>query len=80
MREEEARRRSGGGPLPDEAERTAEKILGMTLVTHQTGPEGRIVRKVLIEEGVDIKEELYLGVIIDRSKACPVIMASREAG
>jgi succinyl-CoA synthetase beta subunit len=77
-------RGKGGGVAvvnsADEAERTAEKILGMTLVTHQTGPEGRIVRKVLVEEGVDIKEELYLGVVIDRSKACPVIMASREGG
>jgi succinyl-CoA synthetase beta subunit len=52
----------------------------MTLVTHQTGPGGRVVQKVLIEEGVEIKEELYLGVVIDRSKACPVVMASREGG
>jgi succinyl-CoA synthetase beta subunit len=63
-----------------EAEKAAKQILGMTLVTPQTGSAGRVVRKVLIEEGVDIKEELYLGVVIDRSRACPVIMASREGG
>jgi len=65
---------------PQEAEKVAKVILGMTLVTHQTGPSGRIVRKVLIEEAMEVKEELYLGVVIDRSKACPVIMASREGG
>ncbi len=65
---------------PAEAEKTAREILGMTLITPQTGPGGRIVRKVLIEETVDIKGELYLGVVIDRSKARPVIMASREGG
>ncbi len=63
-----------------EAEKVAKEILGMTLITHQTGPSGRIVRKVLIEEAMEIREELYLGVVIDRSKACPVIMASREGG
>jgi len=77
-------RGKGGGVklagAPREAERAAREILGMTLVTHQTGPSGRIVRKVLVEEGVEIKEELYLGVVIDRSKASPVIMASREGG
>ncbi len=77
-------RGKGGGVKvvshPREAEKAAKEILGMTLVTHQTGPAGRVVRKVLIEEGVEIQEELYLGVVIDRSKACPVIMASREGG
>ncbi|OGP93176.1 MAG: succinate--CoA ligase subunit beta [Deltaproteobacteria bacterium RBG_16_48_10] len=77
-------RGKGGGVkrvrTPQEAEKAAEEILGMTLVTHQTGPSGRIVRKVLIEERMEIREELYLGVVIDRSKACPVIMASREGG
>jgi succinyl-CoA synthetase beta subunit len=63
-----------------EAQSAAKKILGMTLITHQTGPAGRLVRKVLIEEGLEIHEELYLGMVIDRSKACPVIMASREGG
>ena len=64
----------------EEAEKAAREILGMTLITHKTGPSGRIVRKVLVEEGADIKEELYLGVVIDRSRECPVIMASREGG
>ncbi len=77
-------RGKGGGvklaAVPREAEKAAREILGMTLVTHQTGSSGRIVRKVLVEEGVEIKEELYLGVVLDRSKACPVLMASREGG
>jgi succinyl-CoA synthetase beta subunit len=77
-------RGKGGGikvvSSPEEAERAARSILGMTLVTHQTGPGGRVVKKVLVEEGMEIKEELYLGVVIDRSKECPVIMASREGG
>lgn len=77
-------RGKGGGvrvvKSPDEAEKAAGEILGMTLITHQTGPSGRIVRKVLVEEGADIKEELYLGIVIDRSRECPVIMASREGG
>jgi succinyl-CoA synthetase beta subunit len=63
-----------------EAQSAAKKILGMRLITHQTGPAGRLVRKVLIEEGLDVHEELYLGVVVDRSRACPVIMASREGG
>jgi len=77
-------RGKGGGVRvvndPEEAEKAAKEIIGMTLVTHQTGPVGRVVKKVLVEEGVDIKEELYLGVVIDRSRACPVIMASKEGG
>ena len=77
-------RGKGGGvklvSTPQEAEKAAKEILGMTLVTNQTGPAGRVVRKVLVEEGIMVKEELYLGVVIDRSKACPVVMASREGG
>src|SRR4030043_150422 len=77
-------RGKGGGVKivnhPKEAEKAAKEIIGMTLVTHQTGPAGRLVRKLLIEEGMEIQEELYLGVVIDRSKACPVIMARREGG
>jgi succinyl-CoA synthetase beta subunit len=65
---------------PEEAEKAAKEIIGMTLVTHQTGPSGRMVRKILVEEGVEIKEELYLGMVMDRSRECPVIMASREGG
>jgi succinyl-CoA synthetase beta subunit len=63
-----------------EAEKVAGDILGMTLVTHQTGPEGRVVRKVLIEEGLDVARELYLGLVIDRAIGCPVFMASTEGG
>ncbi len=77
-------RGKGGGirvvKSPEEAERAAREILGMTLVTHQTGPAGRVVRRVLVEEGADIQEEIYLGIVIDRSRQCPVIMASREGG
>ncbi|MCB4745300.1 MAG: ADP-forming succinate--CoA ligase subunit beta [Sulfurovum sp.] len=64
----------------EEVEVLAGEILGMTLVTHQTGPEGKLVQKVYIEEGADIKDELYLGVVLDRAKEMPVIMASTEGG
>lgn len=64
----------------DEVKSLAQEILGMTLVTHQTGPEGKLVQKVYIEEGVDIADELYLGVVLDRAREMPVIMASREGG
>jgi succinyl-CoA synthetase beta subunit len=64
----------------EEVEKLAGEILGMTLVTHQTGPEGKLVQKVYIEEGADIKDELYLGVVLDRAKEMPVIMASTEGG
>ncbi|MDD5202669.1 MAG: ADP-forming succinate--CoA ligase subunit beta [Sulfurimonas sp.] len=64
----------------DEVKTFASEILGMTLVTHQTGPEGKLVQKVYIEEGADIKDELYLGVVLDRAKEMPVIMASTEGG
>lgn len=64
----------------EEVEQLADEILGMTLVTHQTGPEGKLVQKVYIEEGADIKDELYLGVVLDRAKEMPVIMASTEGG
>ncbi|MCH6567285.1 MAG: ADP-forming succinate--CoA ligase subunit beta [Nitrospinae bacterium] len=65
---------------PEEAQRAAEAILGMTLITPQTGPEGRLVQKVLVEEGMDIEKELYLGVVIDRSANRPVVMASEAGG
>ncbi len=64
----------------EEVKQLADEILGMTLVTHQTGPEGKLVQKVYIEEGADIKDELYLGVVLDRAKEMPVIMASTEGG
>jgi succinyl-CoA synthetase beta subunit len=64
----------------DEVERLARQILGMKLVTHQTGPEGRIVRRLLIEEGLNIAKELYLGLLLDRASGRPVFMASSEGG
>ena len=64
----------------EEVRTLASEILGMTLVTHQTGPEGKLVQKIYIEEGVDIADELYLGVVLDRAREMPVIMASREGG
>ncbi|MBI3406111.1 MAG: ADP-forming succinate--CoA ligase subunit beta [Acidobacteria bacterium] len=63
-----------------EAEQLAGQILGMNLVTHQTGPEGRVVRRLLIEEGLDIKRELYLGLLVDRAVGKPVFMASAAGG
>lgn len=77
-------RGKGGGVKvvkgPKEAEKAAKQILGMNLVTHQTGPEGRLVKKVLVEEGMEIKKELYLGITIDRAVSKPVIMASEAGG
>ncbi len=65
---------------PDEARRTAEEMIGMTLVTHQTGPEGKKVKRLLVEEALDIARELYLGAVIDRAREAVVIMASPEGG
>jgi succinyl-CoA synthetase beta subunit len=64
----------------DEVRELADEILGMTLVTHQTGPEGKLVQKVYIEDGADIKDELYLSVVLDRAAEMPIIMASTEGG
>lgn len=64
----------------EEVEKLSREILGMTLVTHQTGPEGKLVQKLYIEDGADIKDELYLGVVLDRAREMPVIMASTEGG
>ena len=63
-----------------EAERLAKQMIGMTLVTHQTGPEGRKVGRVLIEEGLQIERELYLSMLLDRAAARPVIIASGAGG
>ena len=63
-----------------EAGEIAGKMLGMKLVTHQTGPEGRIVRRLLIEETLPIEKELYLGILLDRAEAKPVFMASAAGG
>jgi succinyl-CoA synthetase beta subunit len=64
----------------DEAEQIARQMIGMTLVTHQTGPEGRKVSRVLIEEGLQIERELYLSLLIDRASARPVVIASAAGG
>jgi len=63
-----------------EARAAAEKILGMTLVTHQTGPEGKVVRRLLIEQGLDIVRELYASVVLDRERRRVVVMVSSEGG
>ena len=77
-------RGKGGGvklaKSPEEVRRIAEKMIGMNLVTHQTGPEGKEVRKVLVAEGINIAQELYLGIVLDRSVSKLVIMASTEGG
>jgi succinyl-CoA synthetase beta subunit len=77
------RGKGGGVKLarsPEEAEQLAKAMIGMTLVTHQTGPEGRVVTRVLVEEGLQMAKELYLGLVIDRAAGCPVMMASSEGG
>ncbi len=64
----------------EEVEKLSNEILGMTLVTHQTASEGKLVQKLYIEDGADIKEELYLSVVLDRKLEMPLIMASTEGG
>ena len=77
-------RGKGGGvklaKSPDEARELAQKMLGMKLVTHQTGPEGREVRVLLVEEGLPIDKEFYLGIVLDRASGRPVFMASEAGG
>ncbi|MEE9174803.1 MAG: ADP-forming succinate--CoA ligase subunit beta [Thermodesulfobacteriota bacterium] len=77
-------RGKGGGVklanVLEDVKRLASEILGMTLVTHQTGPEGKLVSKVLVEEASNIATELYLGMVIDRATENIVIMASQEGG
>jgi len=77
-------RGKGGGiklaKNPQEAEKIANEMIGMTLVTPQTGPEGKLVKRILVEEALDIARELYIGIIIDRAKEVPVVMASSEGG
>ena len=65
---------------PEEAEKLAGALIGMTLVTHQTGPEGRNVKRLLVEEAMDVVRELYLGIVIDRASESAVLMASTEGG
>jgi succinyl-CoA synthetase beta subunit len=77
-------RGKGGGiklaANPEEAKKAASEIIGMTLVTHQTGPEGKLVKNVLVEEQIDIDRELYVSVVIDNSIGLPIVMASAEGG
>ncbi|RJP16653.1 MAG: ADP-forming succinate--CoA ligase subunit beta [Candidatus Abyssobacteria bacterium SURF_5] len=77
-------RGKGGGiktaASPEDAEKAAASILGMRLITHQTGPEGRLVRRVLIEQAGNVARELYLGIVIDRISERPIIMASEAGG
>jgi succinyl-CoA synthetase beta subunit len=77
-------RGKGGGvklaKSPEEAERLAAGMIGMTLVTHQTGPEGRMVSRVLVEEGLQMTRELYVSLVLDRSSGKPVMMASAAGG
>jgi succinyl-CoA synthetase beta subunit len=77
------RGKGGGVKVAKDADQAfdhARAILGMTLVTPQTGPAGRVVRKVLVEEALDLDRELYLGVTLDRSRSLPVVIASRSGG
>ncbi|MFZ0786461.1 MAG: ADP-forming succinate--CoA ligase subunit beta [Candidatus Acidiferrales bacterium] len=77
------RGKAGGVKLaksPEEAASLASSILGMTLVTPQTGPEGRVVGRLLIEQGLDIKREIYLSLLVDRAAGAPVFMASAAGG
>ncbi len=77
-------RGKGGGvklvQSEDELKTVADEILGMTLVTHQTGPEGRLVKKLLVEAGQDIAEELYLSILVDRETGSFVIIGCKEGG
>jgi succinyl-CoA synthetase beta subunit len=77
-------RGKGGGiktaATPAEVEKIAQAMLGMRLITPQTGAEGKQVNKVLVEQGVNISREIYLGITVDRANECPVIIASREGG
>jgi succinyl-CoA synthetase beta subunit len=77
-------RGKGGGvkvaKSPTEVEQLARQIIGMTLITHQTGPEGKKVGRVLIEEGLQIDRELYLSIVIDRASESPVVIASAAGG
>jgi succinyl-CoA synthetase beta subunit len=77
-------RGKGGGvkvaKSPDEVREWSGKILGMMLKTHQTGPEGQKVRRLLIEEGADIRKELYVGMVVDRGTQRVALMASSEGG
>jgi succinyl-CoA synthetase beta subunit len=65
---------------PEEAKEIASKMLGQTLVTHQTGPEGRVVKKIFVAEAAAISKELYLAILLDRATSAPIVIASTEGG
>jgi succinyl-CoA synthetase beta subunit len=77
-------RGKGGGVKiarsPEDVGKLAQHILGMTLITHQTGPEGRKVERLLVEQGIDIDKEFYAGIVLDRATAMNVVMVSTEGG
>jgi succinyl-CoA synthetase beta subunit len=77
-------RGKGGGVKvvkgPEDAQQAAQKMIGMNLVTHQTGPQGQKVQRVLVEQGLQIARELYLGLVVDRSTERPVMMVSPDGG
>ncbi len=64
----------------EEVRERAGEILGMRLITHQTGPEGRIVRRLLVEQGMNIAKEIYVGITLDRQRSQNVVMVSTEGG
>ena len=77
------RGKAGGVKIADslqEVKKISDSLLGMTLITHQTGPEGKKVNKIFVEEGINIVSELYLGIVLDRSSEKYVMMASTEGG
>jgi succinyl-CoA synthetase beta subunit len=77
-------RGKGGGvkvvKSPEQAQEAAQKMIGMNLVTYQTGPQGQRVERVLVEQGLSIQRELYLGLVLDRSSERPVLMVSPDGG
>jgi len=77
-------RGKGGGiklaKTPEEARTIAQQMIGMTLITSQTGPQGKKVRKILVEEAFDFHKELYIGIVIDRDQETSVIIVSSEGG
>ncbi len=77
-------RGKGGGVKvvkgPDAAEKASRDIIGMRLVTYQTGPDGQVVERVLVEQGLSIKRELYMGIVLDRASERPVLMVSQDGG
>ena len=77
------RGKAGGVKLagnPDEAVEIASRLIGATLITHQTGPEGKTVNQVLVEEALNIEKEFYIGMTLDRSFGWPTLMVSPEGG